>query len=70
MTSSVVQFCIEESTKERATNICEKLGIDLPTYLRICITRLVQGDGIPFGMKLDDNDYGKVLIKAKVNNER
>ena len=55
MASTLVQFRTDENTRDRATSICEQLGIDLPTYMRICITRLVQENGIPFSMKIGDD---------------
>ncbi|MCD8096811.1 MAG: type II toxin-antitoxin system RelB/DinJ family antitoxin [Lachnospiraceae bacterium] len=61
MASSLVQFRTEESVRIKASNICEKLGIDLPTYMRMCISRLIQENGIPFSMKLDDNSDSRAL---------
>ena len=60
MASTLVQFRTDENTRIQATNICEQLGIDLPTYMRICITRLVQENGIPFSMKLDEEEDSSV----------
>lgn len=37
----------------KAMGICEKLGIDLQTYLRMCVSRLILENGIPFSVKLD-----------------
>ena len=53
MANTLVQFRAEETARIRASNICEQLGIDLQTYLRMCISRLIQENGIPFSMKLD-----------------
>lgn len=53
MANTLVQFRIEESTRESANRICEKIGIDIPTYMRMCLSRLVQENGIPFSMKID-----------------
>ena len=53
MASSLVQFRIEDTSRIKAASICEQLGIDLPTYLRTCIARLIQENGIPFSMKLE-----------------
>lgn len=50
MANAFVQFRIESEVKEEAAKICEQLGIDLPTYMRICLSRLVQEKGIPFSM--------------------
>lgn len=54
MANSLVQFRIDDTSRIKAANICERLGIDLPTYMRMCISRLIQENGIPFSMKLDD----------------
>jgi DNA-damage-inducible protein J len=54
MANTLVQFRAEETTRIRATGICEKLGIDLQTYLRMCMSRLVQENGIPFSMRLTE----------------
>ena len=54
MANSLIQFRTEESSRIKASNICEKLGIDLPTYMRMCISRLIQENGIPFSMNLND----------------
>ena len=65
MVSSLVQFRTEDSTKIKAMDICEKLGIDLPTYMRMCISRLIQENGIPFSMKLDPTPKNKALKAMK-----
>lgn len=54
MANTLVQFRTEETSRIKAVSICEKIGIDLPTYLRMCISRLVQENGVPFTMKVDD----------------
>ncbi|MCD7822715.1 MAG: type II toxin-antitoxin system RelB/DinJ family antitoxin [Oscillospiraceae bacterium] len=65
MASTLVQFRTDEITRIKATNICEQLGIDLPTYMRICITRLVQENGIPFSMRIEEEeDSGVAAYKA------
>ena len=53
MANTLVQFRAEETSRIKAVNICEKLGIDLATYLRMCMSRLIQENGIPFSMKVD-----------------
>ena len=65
MANSLVQFRTEETTKIKATHICEKLGIDLPTYMRMCISRLVQENGIPFTMSLNDMSENKAVKAMK-----
>lgn len=64
MASALVQFRTEDTTKIKAASICERLGIDLPTYMRMCISRLIQENGIPFSMKLEEDDPGLQAMKA------
>ena len=54
MANTLVQFRADDTARVQAAQICERLGIDLPTYLRMCITRLVSENGIPFSMKLGE----------------
>ena len=54
MANTLIQFRTEEISRIKAVSICERLGIDLATYLRMCMARLIQENGIPFSMKLDD----------------
>ncbi len=70
MASTLVQFRTDETTRIQATNICEQLGIDLPTYMRICITRLVQENGIPFSMKIGDDSLTAALRAMRSAGER
>ena len=52
MASALVQFRTDEAEKMEAMMICEKLGMNLPSYLRMCMSRLVQEQGVPFSMHL------------------
>lgn len=54
MANGLISFRADDDVRLQATVICNKLGMDLPDYLRICLTRLVNENGIPFSMKLDD----------------
>lgn len=65
MASSLVQFRTEDTAKLKAASICERLGIDLPTYMRMCISRLIQENGIPFSMKLDQTPENPGLSAMK-----
>ena len=65
MASALIQFRTEDTAKIKAINICEKLGIDLPTYMRMCISRLIQENGIPFSMKLDTVPENKGIKAMK-----
>lgn len=65
MANTLVQFRAEETARIKAVDICERLGIDLQTYLRMCISRLVQENGIPFSMKLDSKSENRGLDAMK-----
>lgn len=54
MSTSIVQFRIDDDLKAQATEIYEKLGLDLSTALRIFLKRSVAVRGIPFSMTLDN----------------
>jgi len=53
MASTLVQFRTEDTEKLKSIQILEKLGLSLPTYLRMCMSRLNQENGIPFSMTLE-----------------
>ena len=65
MANTLVQFRTDETARIKAVTICEKLGIDLPTYLRMCIFRLVEENGVPFSMKVDDISESKGIKAMK-----
>ena len=48
MPNTLVQFRTDENSRIKAMKICEQWGIDLQTYLRMCISRLIAENGIPF----------------------
>jgi len=64
MANTLVQFRTDEGMKNKASGICEKLGIDLPTYLRICVTKLIQENGVPFSMKIKTNPGIEAMKEA------
>ena len=59
MSSALVQFRTDDESKIKAMSICEKLGMDLQTYLRMCLSRLIQENGVPFSMRIEDNTSSK-----------
>jgi len=56
MASTLIQFRYDENSRIKAMDICEKLGIDLTTYMKMALNRLIQDNGIPFSMTLEGND--------------
>ena len=65
MANSLVQFRTDDESRNKAASICQRLGIDLPTYMRMCISRLIQENGIPFSMKLDEKNENPALKAMK-----
>lgn len=65
MANTLVQFRTDEESRIKAITICEKLGIDLQTYMRMCISRLIQENGIPFSMNLNDFSENKAVSAMK-----
>lgn len=52
MANSVMQIRVDEQLRNEATEIYEKLGIDLSTAVRMFLKRSVLDNGIPFSMTL------------------
>lgn len=70
--NTLIQFRIDEASKIQASIICKKLGIDLQTYLRMCISRLISNNGIPFEMVLNDKqskDLETLLEAGRISKE-
>lgn len=65
MSNSFVQLRVSDEVKTKASKICERLGIDIPTYLCICMARLIEENGIPFSMKLEcrDDNSGVATVR-------
>ena len=69
MASTIVQFRADTDVKSKASDICETLGLDLPTYFRMCMSRLVQEGGIPFSLKLSKSSRSRNLELLQKFNE-
>lgn len=65
MSSVLVQFRTEDTAKAMATSICDRLGLDLQSYLRMCISRMNQENGIPFPMNVNDIPRNRGLEAMK-----
>ena len=46
-----------EEVKENATNILEKLGLNMSTYINMALNQLIIQEGIPFAVKLAKSSY-------------
>lgn len=72
MATSVMQVRVDDELKVQAAGICEELGIDLPTAIRMFMKRMVLQKGIPFSMTLPDkpyNGYKGVLAMRQLSEE-
>ena len=57
MATSLLQVRVEDSLKEEAAGVFEKLGIDTSTAVRMFLKRSVMENGIPFRMTLPKTPY-------------
>lgn len=57
MATSVMQVSVDDELKASAAAICEEIGIDLPTAIRMFMKRMVFQKGIPFSMTLPNRPY-------------
>ena len=67
MASTLVQFRTEDTEKMKSIQILERLGLTLPSYLRMCMSRLNQENGIPFSMKIENNDNPGIDALKRAN---
>ena len=65
MSNSLVQLRIDDNLKNSAVDLFSKLGMDLPTAIRIFLTRSVQVRGIPFPMQLPEENTNSVISAMK-----
>ncbi len=65
MSSTLVQFRADENEKLMAIQILDKLGMSLPSYLKMCLSRLNMEKGIPFPMRLDEESLSPGIRALK-----
>lgn len=63
MANSLLQFRIDTRLKEEASNLYAQLGLDLPTAIRMFLTRSVQVHGIPFIVQLPSDNSAIAAMK-------
>ncbi len=68
MAKSLIKFRYDDDKKKKAIEICSKLGIDLTTYIKASLNRLIQENGIPFSMRLSDKKENLGLHAMKAAN--
>ena len=64
MANTLVQFRIDDGLRQEASELCVKLGLDLSTYLRMSLAKLVQEQGVPFALKLNKTPTADDAIAA------
>ena len=57
MATSLLQVRVEDSLKDEAAKIFERLGIDTSIAVRMFLKRAVMENGIPFRMTLPESPY-------------
>lgn len=69
MASSVIQIRVDEQLRNDATELYERLGIDLPTAVRMFMKRSLMVNGIPFSMTLPkkkENDSKALMAMREI----
>lgn len=59
MADVLIQFHADATEAAEAAEILDQLGLDMPSYLRMCLSRLARDKGIPFSMRLDGSSEGR-----------
>lgn len=57
MATTLLQVRVEDSLKEEAAQVFERLGIDTSTAVRMFLKRAILENGIPFRMTLPKTPY-------------
>jgi len=57
MSTSLLQVRVDDSLKDEASQVFERLGIDTSTAVRMFLKRAVMENGIPFRMTLPKTPY-------------
>ena len=60
MSTSTLQIRIDDNLKEQAVALFDRLGLDLPTAVRIFLKKAVSENGVPFELK----DTPRVSVKG------
>lgn len=58
---TTLQIRIEDDLKKQATVICNELGLDISTAVRLFFKKMVLVGGIPFDMKVSESTKNDIL---------
>ncbi|MCR5028318.1 MAG: type II toxin-antitoxin system RelB/DinJ family antitoxin [Fibrobacter sp.] len=67
MATTVLQVRMDEDLKNEASELFEKLGLDIPTAIRIFFKRAVTEKGIPFELREPSATYDAGSIPSATN---
>ena len=67
MANGLLQLRIDDGLRREAAEIYSQLGLDLPTAIRMFLTRSVQVRGIPFSMQLPEGDYKAIAAMRRMS---
>ena len=59
---STVQVRIDEDTRQRASELFERMGLDIPTAIRMFLKQSIESNGLPFQpmiIKRDINGFSQ-----------
>ena len=65
MANTLIQFRADETERMEAVSILQQLGLDMPSYLRMCVSRLVSAKGIPFSMTINQSSSNRGIEAMK-----
>ena len=67
MSKTYIQVRAEESDKELASEILEKLGTNLSTVVNMLLKQIIMTKSIPFEVKLKESNYTEDEAIAEIN---
>lgn len=53
MTSATIQLRVDQTLRDNAQLVCNRLGMDLTTAIRVFLNQLVAENGLPFQPKAE-----------------
>lgn len=54
---ALIQFRVDDDLKNQATEVYEKIGIDISTAMRMFLKKCVSMNGIPFPLRNSETTY-------------
>lgn len=67
---TLIQFRVDKELKQDVADICDALGTDTPTILRMCMKQIRLARGIPFPTKLPENTITRAEALRSFENMR